>query len=405
MNKILKLNVLLFFAMTFTTTQVLAQSLLFTPTEVYVQTEIGQQVEQQINIKVAGLPALSMISSFDLTLQGPDAEFFTANDPQRSLMELLAELMGGGHNVSVTYAPTGPATAEEPHTATLLVTVALLGGIMPVQGTVELNGSTTVPPGPPQVVSTSPVNGNMEVQANQPFITITYNKEITIVNPDLITVNGEPVENPLEEENVLSFDLITPESPVLPSGETFNVVIGAGAIADANGNETVTDYTLNFATLDYPMIISTVPVANSTTVYDPDAPGLIDLVFNFDREVLQGSLGEIVSLNQAFPIQNITFNGNSVTVSLSNNVAIGTSQVQITFQKGSVFDANSNQVLESTYTFYLTAMSSRMIVSEKIFDMGGFELDKNNLRSGNLYIKKVFFSDGTEETRKFFHHN
>lgn len=405
MNKILKLNALLFFAMTFTTTQVLAQSLLFTPTEVYVQTEIGQQVEQQINIKVAGLPALSMISSFDLTLQGPDAEFFTANDPQRSLMELLAELMGGGHNVSVTYAPTGPATAEEPHTATLLVTVALLGGIMPVQGTVELNGSTTVPPGPPQVVSTSPVNGNMEVQANQPFITITYNKEITIVNPDLITVNGEPVENPLEEENVLSFDLITPESPVLPSGETFNVVIGAGAIADANGNETVTDYTLNFATLDYPRIISTVPVANSTTVYDPDAPGLIDLVFNFDREVLQGSLGEIVSLNQAFPIQNITFNGNSVTVSLSNNVAIGTSQVQITFQKGSVFDANSNQVLESTYTFYLTAMSSRMIVSEKIFDMGGFELDKNNLRSGNLYIKKVFFSDGTEETRKFFHHN
>lgn len=405
MNKILKLNALLFFAMTFTTTQVLAQSLLFTPTEVHVQTEIGQQVEQQINIKVAGLPALSMISSFDLTLQGPDAEFFTANDPQRSLMELLAELMGGGHNVSVTYAPTGPATAEEPHTATLLVTVALLGGVMPVQGTVELNGSTTVPPGPPQVVSTSPVNGNMEVQANQPFITITYNKEITIVNPDLITVNGEPVENPLEEENVLSFDLITPESPVLPSGETFNVVIGAGAIADANGNETVTDYTLNFATLDYPMIISTVPVANSTTVYDPDAPGLIDLVFNFDREVLQGSLGEIVSLNQAFPIQNITFNGNSVTVSLSNNVAIGTSQVQITFQKGSVFDANSNQVLESTYTFYLTAMSSRMIVSEKIFDMGGFELDKNNLRSGNLYIKKVFFSDGTEETRKFFHHN
>lgn len=405
MNKILKLNALLFFAMTITTTQVLAQSLLFTPTEVYVPTEIGQQVEQQINIKVAGLPALSMISSFDLTLQGPDAEFFTANDPQRSLMELLAELMGGGHNVSVTYAPTGPATAEEPHTATLLVTVALLGGIMPVQGTVELNGSTTVPPGPPQVVSTSPVNGNMEVQANQPFITITYNKEITIVNPDLITVNGEPVENPLEEENVLSFDLITLESPVLPSGETFNVVIGAGAIADANGNETVTDYTLNFATLDYPMIISTVPVANSTTVYDPDAPGLIDLVFNFDREVLQGSLGEIVSLNQAFPIQNITFNGNSVTVSLSNNVAIGTSQVQITFQKGSVFDANSNQVLESTYTFYLTAMSSRMIVSEKIFDMGGFELDKNNLRSGNLYIKKVFFSDGTEETRKFFHHN
>ncbi len=405
MNKILKLNALLFFAMTFTTTQVLAQSLLFTPTEVYVQTEIGQQVEQQINIKVAGLPALSMISSFDLTLQGPDAEFFTADDPQRSLMELLAELMGGGHNVSVTYAPTGPATAEEPHTATLLVTVALLGGIMPVQGTVELNGSTTVPPGPPQVVSTSPVNGNMEVQANQPFITITYNKEITIVNPDFITVNGEPVENPLEEENVLSFDLITPESPVLPSDETFNVVIGAGAIADANGNETVTDYTLNFATLDYPMIISTVPVANSTTVYDPDAPGLIDLVFNFDRDVLQGSLGEIVSLNQAFPIQNITFNGNSVTVSLSNNVAIGTSQVQITFQKGSVFDANSNQVLESTYTFYLTAMSSRIIVSEKIFDMGGFELEENNLRSGNLYIKKVFFSDGTEETRKFFHHN
>lgn len=401
-------------AITLFTTNAWSQSspmLILSPTQVHLDAEIGDTICQTVNIKIAGLPTLSMVSSFDISIQGMDPDQFYVVDPPVSLMQLLQELLGGGHDFQICYAPTSPG----PHDATVLIDAALLGVLMPVQSTLPVTGTTLLPQGPPQVISTTPANGTANVQANELFIDIMYNQNITVVDPSLITINGTPALNVMEDENILSIDNLSADNPVLLSGQSYTVVIGAGAIEGENGRVTIQDYTFTFSTNDYPVVVSTNPAEGSIIESTPTTtPGTyIDITFTFDRNITQGFLGEIRSLNEAFPIENIAFNGNNaLTIGLSNNASIGRHQVQIEFEQGAVMDANSNQNLEQVFTYYVEANLARSIkdtdsdgiknkVSESFYTLTGAQVSKYELKDGGFYIKRILFDDGSTTSEKF----
>ncbi|MCD7901274.1 MAG: ubiquitin family protein [Bacteroides sp.] len=114
--------------------------LMAAPTEVYFNdVEVGATTNETVNIKIAGLPSIGALTSFDCVLQGPDTDQFSFEDPQLGLAELFGALLGNGTDISVSYSPTEAG----PHEAELLVTTSLLGLLMPLQITIPLHGSTT----------------------------------------------------------------------------------------------------------------------------------------------------------------------------------------------------------------------------------------------------------------------
>jgi len=413
MKKLTTLSLLLIAFFAVSITSVHAQSspmLVTTPTQVNLTTTIGGGADQDINVKIAGLPLLATVTAFDITLQGADADQFVVYNNPPNLAQILQMLLGGGYNFIVSYEPNEAG----PHQATLLINAQLLGVLMPVQTTIPLTGNTEVLPGAPVVISTNPVEGAQNVQANNPFIDLTYNQNITVLNASLITINGEPATNVFVEGNKLYVDNLTQENPLLISGITYTVVVKAGAIQGENGYATITDYSFSFATNDYPKIVSSNPPIGSTiyAVANPDE--YISITFNFDRNIRRGSLGSIISVNDAFSIQGITYGASSVTLQLNNQVGAGVNQVPINFERGSVIDANSNQILDTTYTYYVSYNGTRnvsgiesngnadkAIASEKIYTITGIQAAKDELEAGHVYIKKIVYEDGSVDTVKF----
>jgi len=413
MKKITSFSIMLFAFILFSLSAASAQSsamLLTTPTQVNLSTEIGLNAQQVVTVKIAGIPGLSVASSFDLSIEGADADQFSVIDPNPSLGSLISELLGQGHEIYVYYNPT----KKGPHQATLLIEASLLGLIMPVQTTIPLTGNTQIPQGPPSVIFTDPVDDTPDIQADEAIFSVTYNQDITVTDESLITINGQSAINVSAEDNVLTIDNISQDSPFLESGITYNVVIGAGAIKGENNYSTVQNYTFSFSTNDYPVVTSSNPAIGSTITATADPDQYIPITFNFDRNITQGYQGSIISMNESFNIQNITFGTNTVTIELNNQAAIGVSQVDILFEKGSVLDANSNQAF-GTYTYYIDynqtrnatdvndiADSNKTIMDESYYSISGIRLSKDNLQPGAFYIKRVIYEDGSVDTVKFF---
>lgn len=129
--------------------------LIASPTEVYfTDVSVETRVRDTVNVKVAGLPLLAMLTDFEVIIQGPDVLQFGWTDPELGLAEFLQALLGGGVDIPVSYRPYTHGS----HEAELLITASLLGLVAPVQITVPLHGNTTALP-IPQLVSTIPVNG------------------------------------------------------------------------------------------------------------------------------------------------------------------------------------------------------------------------------------------------------
>jgi len=128
--------------------------LIATPEQLYFDIGVGNSQEKTVNIKTAGLSSLSALSNFTVTVQGPDADQFIAEEPTLGLVQLLQALLGNGINIPVSYFPV----ENGPHEAELLVTATLLGVVAPIQKTIPLHGTTIALPGP-TVISTIPANG------------------------------------------------------------------------------------------------------------------------------------------------------------------------------------------------------------------------------------------------------
>lgn len=128
--------------------------LVTSPTEVYfTDVEFNSIARDTVNVKIAGLPLLATLTSFDIIIQGPGRSHFRYEVPQLGLLEFLQALLGGRVDIPVSYQPYIPGS----HEAELLITASLLGVLAPVQTTIPLHGNTSYPI--PQLVNTIPVNG------------------------------------------------------------------------------------------------------------------------------------------------------------------------------------------------------------------------------------------------------
>lgn len=155
--------------------------LITSPTELNYNNSIaGRTYVQTVNVKVAGLPALAMLTNFETNIQGPDAEVFTVVTPPPSLGDILSALLGNGVDIDVQYAPYEDEQPGDQDSAELLITASLLGMIMPVQTTVPLIGTIIAPT---DYVSVSPQRATLAAAANgrrQYTVTVTFNNNIRV---------------------------------------------------------------------------------------------------------------------------------------------------------------------------------------------------------------------------------
>lgn len=96
---------------------------------------IGSPV-QEVELRILNLGLITVLRSFDMVIQGPDADLFIAYRPQVGLVEFLNALKDEGTGITTEYL----ATSGGPHEAELLITASFLGLLMPVQTTVPLYG-------------------------------------------------------------------------------------------------------------------------------------------------------------------------------------------------------------------------------------------------------------------------
>jgi len=209
------------------------------PTELNFSTTIGLPVEKEVNVKIAGLPSLALLSSFNAVVQGQNADQFSVEMPSLSLVSILEALLGQGINIKVTYNPFSESTQ---HQAELLIEAALLGVLLPVQTTVPITGESFTPP---VVERTTPANGAQNVSPNRSTVVISYDKAIAVADASKITINGTPITNYNVDRGVLTIRTFN----LFSSNTTYTVTVGAGAItANAGYSTTVEDYSFSFKT-------------------------------------------------------------------------------------------------------------------------------------------------------------
>lgn len=227
------------------------------PTELDFSTTIGLPVTKEVNVKIAGLPSLAVLSSFNAVVQGQDADQFSVEMPSLSLVGILQALLGQGIDIRVTY---NPFAVSSQHQAELLIETALLGLLVPVQTTLPLRGESFEPP---VVESTNPVNGAQGVAVNRRNIRISYDKDIAVQNPSGITINGTPVTSYSVDRGVLTINTFG----LFTSSTAYTVNIAAGAIT-ANGgySTTVEDFSFSFTT-EYVAPTYTITPAPGSTIY------------------------------------------------------------------------------------------------------------------------------------------
>lgn len=211
------------------------------PTQLDYSTTIGLPVEKQVNVKVAGLPSLAVLSSFNAVVQGPNADQFSVVMPSLSLINILEALLGQGINIKVTYNPTSESLQ---HKAELLIETALLGVLLPVQKTVPINGEAFEPP---VIESTSPADGAVNVPVGTSTVSFTFDKDIQVKDASKIKINGISIGGAY---NVQRFILNINTFGAFQRNTLYTVTIEAGAItANAGYSTNVVDYVFSFRTV------------------------------------------------------------------------------------------------------------------------------------------------------------
>lgn len=149
---------------------------------------VGETYEVDVTVVSAGLTSLTVLTAFDVIVQGADAAQFKVVRPSLSLAGLLEALLGNGYTFKVSYTPTKLGTS----TATILVNASILGILLPTQLEIPVTGTTA---SGPQLV-TNPANGGtarfIGYDSEDPTlaiyeIEILFDRVVTLVDSTLVT--------------------------------------------------------------------------------------------------------------------------------------------------------------------------------------------------------------------------
>lgn len=118
-----------------------AQSLTCATSELNFTTAHGSPVQQEMVIGLSGLSLLNTLTGFDVTITGTNSDQFIVRNQSVTLIQLLTDLLGGGHLLTVVYSPTETSTGND--LATLEIKVQVLGLALPLKLSIPLTGKIT----------------------------------------------------------------------------------------------------------------------------------------------------------------------------------------------------------------------------------------------------------------------
>ena len=373
----------------------------YTPSDVHFPGRVGDTITHEVNIRLAGVSSLSMLTSHNITLQGSDAAMFMVHEPSLSLTDLLKQLLSGGTKITISYIPT----EEGNHKAELLFDASFLGVLVPVQGTLPLTGVAVQPPA--LISANSAMGSAVRIQQLGDAFTIElmFNKEVsvnktgTIISADggytaVLKRGGTP--NSVNLEAVSR----TPTS----GGPNFNMVIPAGFVTDSANNHN-DPLNLNFKVCANPYLVSSNPDNGSTILLD-SSTGTMTFTYTFNKNIALTNDNPPVQLsNISFNLDSYRINGNVLTFTVSGNVT-SRQTFSVTIPAGAIADSGALilQYGGGTWTYNamrrtaapnITGTESLDTGSESYYSTTGVRVNRQTIRPGSIYIKKTVFDDGS----------
>ncbi len=285
----------------------------------------------EMNVTVTGSQVLlgSSLSYFNVSIMGGDSTQFSVANGPINLVQILTELLGGGHKINVSYHPDSAGT----HTSKLKIEARLLGLIPIIDTSIILNGIAV---NPPQIINTSPTNGATGVATNS-AISITYGENVSVIDASKIKINNTPVLSASTNGAIVS---LTPASP-LSENTLYTVTVGAGAIEGAHSNVTKQDSSFSFTTIDNtaPQIISYNPQPRSTIVLD-SLEQLIDVDVIFNEEIIIPNLQGII-ISRGFTMRAAYASGDTLKFSFTADSTASTF-LTIDISENAISDLSGN---------------------------------------------------------------
>ncbi|MDU1903731.1 MAG: hypothetical protein E6772_03025 [Dysgonomonas sp.] len=407
-NFIKSMLLVAFLAITATSAQ--AQLLTATPNSVnYGLVLENTSSERDVTVSVSNLPLLATLTGFDLSITGANANMFSAEVPNVSLLELLSNLLAGKQTVKVTYHPT---VASQTHTATLTIKATILGLSLPLTTTVQLTGR-----GLPQVAADNIFPANNSTNAHiDSEVYVEYNQFVSIVDPAKITINGQPAQRVEIVDNYFLKIYNTPSgSNNFARSTTYNIKVGAGAVTGNYNNPSPSDLSFSFTTTGAPTY--TVNPAVGSTVHVPvDSESfIVNITFseavqvpnppveitdqdgNYYATLEAGSTPNTVQL-AFFAIhvyENIGYTVLTIPAEYIKDVAGNPINSPITLSYTIAFDTMLRSISVDNMS------KDEAIASETYYTLSGLKVGEESLIPGQVYIKTITFKNGTKESKKF----
>lgn len=308
-----------------------------TPTSLnFYQVVVGTSMEQDVLVSVSGLPALSTLTGLNLQITGTNANQFSAELPNLSLAELLSNLLSGNQTVNVKYTPT---VANQNHTAQLKITATVLGISTPLTATVQLSGR-----GFPKLLPDNifPANNSTGVAISSD-IYVEYNQLVNIVDPQGITINGQPAARvEIFDRYFLKIYNTASGSNLLERNTQYTINIAAGAVTGTRNNPSEEDLSFTFKT-----------AANITYTVNPPIGSTINLPVDSEAWTVTITFSENVQLPEN-PFE-VVDEGNNYYAYVSKGSTPNTVVV--------------NFLAVNVYSNYPS--TTMIIPAEKILDMAG----------------------------------
>lgn len=381
--------------------------------------------ERDITVSVSNLPLLATLTGFNISITGANADMFSAEIPNVSLIELLSNLLSGRQTVTVIYHPT---VARQTHRASLTIEANILGISLPLTTTVQLTGR-----GLPQVEVDNifPLNNSTNVFIDSE-VYVEYNQFVNIVDPTKVTINGQQAQRVEVVNNYFLKIYNTPSgSNNFARNTVYNIKVGAGTVTGNYNNPSQNDLSFSFTTAGAPTYTANPPVGSivhvpadsesftveltfSEAVQVPSIPvDIVDQDGNYYARLGAGSTPNTVILNFlairfyeniGYTVLNIPTEyikdvaGNPITPAITLSYTIAFDAVSLSDRKDSVKDSSS------TYRTGIAKTNDESdIVSENYYSVSGLDVGKDPslLIPGELYIKIIIYEDGTKESVKF----
>ncbi|MDU1906011.1 MAG: hypothetical protein E6772_14660 [Dysgonomonas sp.] len=228
-----------------TTTRATSTSLILaSPTQIsFSNAVIGDTQKVDVTVVSAGLTPLTVLTAFDIIVQGADASEFEIERPSLSLIGVLQALLGNGYTFTVAYTPT----TLEPVEATVLVNASILGILLPTQLEIPING--TLAKGP-QLVSGGEIAKFIGFDPEDPTVALfeielTFDRQVTLA--DSTAVNG-PTPGFFKRVFTNARNLAAQAAIAVSQIENFTgtIYIDVDALIDENGDPLQQGITLDF---------------------------------------------------------------------------------------------------------------------------------------------------------------